>query len=513
MKKTLITFLLDTAILIISFLLVSMMRYGTLAFLVPFQAHIIVFLLIWILTSLVLNKYSKLLRMKSLKQIELLVRHSITMLIIAVLILYFFRLYIPRLFLLSIFLIVFVLEAIICSIHNYFKDLSGDADLSESIFTKPKSIEAYQDDEEDQIPAVEEEEELELSLHNSLKETYLTNLPQVFEFIQKYLPSRKIHTDDSLILKTRTLYNIEHEPSGQYKVFLNLHRMNDFRRVNRFLIESNDKLQTGGYYIGCAQTIEQRRKAIRDKFPVFIPCVICFFDFIVNRIFPKLPFFKTVYFFLTNGSNRAISKTEILGRLVFCGFQIVAYEQIDNQLYFIVRKVKPALKDKTPSYGPLIKMPRVGKGGEIIYVYKLRTMHPYSEYLQNYIYRTHKLNKEGKIENDFRKTKWGIVMRKLWLDELPQLINLFRGDLKLFGVRAISYQYFSLYPPDVQELRMKNSPGLVPPFYADMPNGLDEVIESERRYLKSSMRHPFLTDCRYFFKAFYNIVFRGARSG
>ena len=50
------------------------------------------------------------------------------------------------------------------------------------------------------------------------------------------------------------------------------------------------------------------------------------------------------------------------------------------------------------------------------------------------------------------------------------------------------------------------------PFYADMPGTLDEIQESERRYLEQYLRSPFLTDWRYFWKAFRNIVFRGKRS-
>lgn len=45
-----------------------------------------------------------------------------------------------------------------------------------------------------------------------------------------------------------------------------------------------------------------------------------------------------------------------------------------------------------------------------------------------------------------------------------------------------------------------------------MPGTLDEIQESERRYLEQYLRSPFLTDWRYFWKAFRNIVFRGKRS-
>jgi len=71
----------------------------------------------------------------------------------------------------------------------------------------------------------------------------------------------------------------------------------------------------------------------------------------------------------------------------------------------------------------------------MIGVYKFRTMHPYSEFLQDYMIRRNGYNKKGKPANDYRVTRWGSFMRKLWLDEVPQLINVFRGEMKLVGLR------------------------------------------------------------------------------
>ena len=103
-------------------------------------------------------------------------------------------------------------------------------------------------------------------------------------------------------------------------------------------------------------------------------------------------------------------------------------------------------------------------------------------------------------------------MRKLWIDELPMIINLLRGDLKLVGVRPLSQHYFELYSEELRAKRIKVKPGLVPPFYADLPKTLEEIQASEDRYLEAYFRRPLLSDFKYFCKAFYNIVFRKARS-
>lgn len=71
------------------------------------------------------------------------------------------------------------------------------------------------------------------------------------------------------------------------------------------------------------------------------------------------------------------------------------------------------------------------------------TMHPYSEYLQRYVFEKNSLQEGGKIKDDFRVTYWGRIMRKLWIDELPMFINFFKGDLKLVGVRPLSTHYLT----------------------------------------------------------------------
>jgi lipopolysaccharide/colanic/teichoic acid biosynthesis glycosyltransferase len=91
-------------------------------------------------------------------------------------------------------------------------------------------------------------------------------------------------------------------------------------------------------------------------------------------------------------------------------------------------------------------------------------------------------------------------------------INLIRREIKLVGVRPLSKQYFDLYKEEVRERRTKYKPGLIPPFYADMPSDLEEIQASEMKYLDLYDRHPHLTDFTYFWKSWWNILFRYARS-
>jgi lipopolysaccharide/colanic/teichoic acid biosynthesis glycosyltransferase len=92
------------------------------------------------------------------------------------------------------------------------------------------------------------------------------------------------------------------------------------------------------------------------------------------------------------------------------------------------------------------------------------------------------------------------------------LINLLKGDMKIVGVRPLSSHYLSLYHNELIERRTRTKPGLIPPFYADMPKTLEEIMQSENTYLEEYEKHPLMTDFKYFWKAFYNIVIKKARS-
>jgi lipopolysaccharide/colanic/teichoic acid biosynthesis glycosyltransferase len=215
---------------------------------------------------------------------------------------------------------------------------------------------------------------------------------------------------------------------------------------------------------------------------------------------------------VTRGRNRVMSRAEVLGRLSFCGYKVIAEKTFGSTLYFIAQKLSTVSTEEAPSYGPIVRLKRVGLDGNIITIHKFRTMYPYSEFIQKETVENHSLNPSGKIKNDFRVTSWGKIIRSLFIDELPQFYDWFQGKVKLVGVRALSEHYFSLYPVDLQKERIKQKPGLVPPYYADMPQSFEEIVDSELKYLARRAEKPLVTDVVYLYKGLVNIVFRGARS-
>ena len=89
--------------------------------------------------------------------------------------------------------------------------------------------------------------------------------------------------------------------------------------------------------------------------------------------------------------------------------------------------------DKTPV---IIKQTRVGENGRLFIMYKFRTMVPEAESQRHLV---EQYDENGKLihktKNDPRVTKVGKVLRKTSLDELPQLINVLKGDMSLVGPR------------------------------------------------------------------------------
>lgn len=330
-----------------------------------------------------------------------------------------------------------------------------------------------------------------------------------YHFLEKHV---KAEENKLLCLSTTTRFNVEFQPSDHFTKIINLRRVNDIQYINKFFETVNRRLPEGGIFMGCVETKDQRKQRILKKFPPVINWVYYTLDFILKRVFPKFMLTKKIYFLLTRGNNRVLSKAEVLGRLYSCGFKELDEKDIDGHYYFVMEKECSPAYDMNPTYGPFIKLNRVGKNGKLIKVYKMRTMHPYAEYLQDYVFRKNHLEEGGKFKNDFRITGVGKVMRKLWLDELPMIFNLIKGDMKIVGVRPLSKHYYSLYSEELKQKRIQTKPGLIPPFYADLPKTLEEIQESELRYLKAHEKRPVYTDIKYFSMAVRNIVWKKARS-
>jgi len=267
------------------------------------------------------------------------------------------------------------------------------------------------------------------------------------------------------------------------------------------------------YLAFSVSTAENIKNLVRDKYPSLLFKIYYIFHFAGRRVLPKLKGLRKVSRLLNVPVD--MSKAEIMGRLIYHGFEIVQIQETAEKTLFVARRhsdVAPSTYAPIPKEGVLFSMKRMGKNNKPITVYKFRSMHPYAEYAQAYLHKTNGLAAGGKFKDDYRVSTGGRLIRKYWIDELPMLYNLLRGDIKLIGVRPISQHYFDLYPEELRTLRGKHKPGLLPPFYADMPKEFGDIVQSELKYLKAYENAPLKTDLAYLGKILKNIFYNKARS-
>lgn len=164
---------------------------------------------------------------------------------------------------------------------------------------------------------------------------------------------------------------------------------------------------------------------------------------------------------------------------------------------------------KTTSEGPVFfAHKRVGKGGKTIKIYKFRSMVTNAEELIKQFTPEQKAEyeKNFKLENDPRVTKVGNFMRKTSLDELPQLINILKGDISVVGPRPVMDVETKIYG-NYRNMLLSVKPGLTG-FWA--ANGRSHTTYTRRRameiyYVKN---RSVLLDLKIIFKTFISVFKR-----
>lgn len=144
---------------------------------------------------------------------------------------------------------------------------------------------------------------------------------------------------------------------------------------------------------------------------------------------------------------------------------------------------------------PFFVQPRPGKDEKIFNLVKFRTM-------------SNKKDKEGNLlPDDMRLNKYGRFLRSTSLDELPELINILKGDMSLVGPRPLAVQYLPYYN---EEERKRHSvlPGLTG---LAQINGRNSANWPERfAYdLKYVNNISFLNDCKIIIGTIGKVLRRG----
>jgi lipopolysaccharide/colanic/teichoic acid biosynthesis glycosyltransferase len=141
---------------------------------------------------------------------------------------------------------------------------------------------------------------------------------------------------------------------------------------------------------------------------------------------------------------------------------------------------------------PLFKQRRLGLGGREFSMLKVRTMVPNAESMRAQLEHLNEAAPLFKITNDPRVTRIGRILRATSLDELPQLVNILRGEMSLVGPRPRLPSEFDLSVPR-QRQRFMVKPGLAGLWQVRgrAKLGFDEALEIDLEYIR---RWSFLFD-------------------
>ena len=399
----------------------------------------------------------------------------------------------PRVAMWTIFIVV-TLETIVVLMEHYWK------------YATNMTIPAMQIEHRENAVVTHPDSPRSSSSMRSIRQSVLSVTTE--EDYRMLLEKARLDSRLTKVICDRDRFAFLQIPDYQYSTLVDLTLLNDARGINRRFCTVNQKLPDGGRYVCCYRPQEYIKQKLLNKYPKPLNWIVYSLYFFHKRVIPRLLLTSRLYYDVTKGRKRMLSKTEVLGRLYYCGFEVEEIVPMGHIEYvFAHRHSQPYPQEQFKIYGPMIKLPRVCKNKEIRYFYKFRTMHPYAEYIQKYVFDARGgMDISDKSNDDWRITNWGKFMRKYWLDELPMLINWVKGDVKLVGVRPLSRTMFDTYPEWLQNKRTLSKPGLIPPFYIDHPDTYDELFESEDKYLTEYLKNPVKTDVKYFFLTLRSIL-------
>ena len=147
---------------------------------------------------------------------------------------------------------------------------------------------------------------------------------------------------------------------------------------------------------------------------------------------------------------------------------------------------------------PFFVQPRPGKNGKIFKMIKYRTM-------------TNAKDENGELLPDEKRlTKFGKLMRKLSVDELPEIFNIFAGQMSIVGPRPLLVQYLPLYSK-FQARRHEVRPGLTGLAQVSGRNAItwSQKFEKDVYYVDHI---SFWLDIKIFFRTIYVVLFgKGAK--
>ena len=133
-------------------------------------------------------------------------------------------------------------------------------------------------------------------------------------------------------------------PDGLVGNIVNLKPINGSKELNVFLDIVQAKLPSEGIYVGCVETQQLEPAGLEEQQPWVWAFLLEIWTFISKSLFSKSLFSKTSSFqqcthrFFRGKRTQLMTRAEVLGRLIYAGYDIVEYRDIDQLFYFFAMK-------------------------------------------------------------------------------------------------------------------------------------------------------------------------------
>ena len=167
--------------------------------------------------------------------------------------------------------------------------------------------------------------------------------------------------------------------------------------------------------------------------------------------------------------------------------------------FFAILYLVVGLAIKIEDGGPIFyKAERIGKNGSLLKMYKFRSMKVNAPNL---------LNPDGSTFNsatDSRVTKVGKIIRETSIDEIPQILNILKGEMSIIGPRASGYEALESYKEDEKD-KMDVVPGITGYTQAYFRNGLS-VRDKRLKDAWYAQNVSFSLDVKIFFKSISTVL-------
>ena len=161
----------------------------------------------------------------------------------------------------------------------------------------------------------------------------------------------------------------------------------------------------------------------------------------------------------------------------------------------------------SPGASPVFSQLRVGRNGKLFRLYKFRSMCPNAESKLNDLLQDNEMDGPVfKMKDDPRITRVGHFIRKTSIDELPQLVNILKGDMSIVGPRPALPREVAQYTP-YEWQRLYVTPGLscywqIAPHRNQL--SFEEWMALDVKYVKE---RSFLVDWKIIFATFRAVLF------